>query len=104
MSPADADAHAGQSVTDTQAGEAGRMLAGIRHQPEPGWPDAARCQPPPMSPSEVASHAAKTRVEREGNPVLTRSAQVVIERVGELPAEIRERVHQATGPPGAAPD
>jgi hypothetical protein len=77
------------------------MLAGIRHQPEPGWPDAVRWQQPPMSPSEVASHAARARwVEHEGNPVLTRSAQVVIERAAELPAGLREQVHQVTGPPG----
>lgn len=53
-------------------------------------PEAAR--------AAQASHAARTRwVEREGNPVLVRSAHVVIERAGELPAALREQLHQATG-------
>lgn len=48
--------------------------------------------------SEAASHAARTRwVEREGNPVLTRSAQVVIERAAELPEQVRAQLHQVTG-------
>ncbi len=34
--------------------------------------------------AEQASHAARARWEREGNPVLTRSVQVVVTRADEL--------------------
>jgi hypothetical protein len=41
--------------------------------------------------------AARTRWwEREGDPVLSRSAQVVIERGDELPADVRAKVHAKT--------
>lgn len=47
--------------------------------------------------SEQASRAAR---ERWGNQVAVRSAETVIERAGELPAEIRAAVHEVTAPAG----
>jgi len=46
--------------------------------------------------SEAASRAARARwVEREGNPVLTRSAQVVIARADELDEGTRAAIEAA---------
>ncbi len=45
--------------------------------------------------SEAASHAARARWEREGNPVLTRSAQVVITRAAELDETTRAAIEAA---------
>jgi hypothetical protein len=52
-----------------------------------------------------ASEAARAMLrQRWGNAVVVRSAQVVIERVDELPEALREQLHQATGevPAGGA--
>lgn len=46
-----------------------------------------------------ASNAARARWYDAGNPVVTRSAAIVIARAGELPAEVRQMVHEATEDP-----
>jgi hypothetical protein len=47
--------------------------------------------------SERASYAARARWYDAGNPVVIRSAATVISRARELPAEVRQMVHEATG-------
>jgi hypothetical protein len=50
-----------------------------------------------MSTTDARVEAARTAARaRWGAQVVTRSAEVVIERVDELPDAVRERVHQAT--------
>ena len=50
--------------------------------------------------SEAARELARARW---GNQVAVRSAQVAIERVAELPAELRAALHEVTAP-GGEPD
>jgi hypothetical protein len=47
---------------------------------------------------DAASEAARALVARRwGSQVVERAAAVVIERAAELPAAVREQVHQVTG-------
>jgi hypothetical protein len=49
--------------------------------------------------NDAASEAGRALIRRRwGNQVVVRSAQVVIERRDELPDDLREQLHQATGP------
>ena len=47
--------------------------------------------------SARACNAARARWYEAGNPVVIRSAAILISRAGELPAEVRQMVHEATG-------
>jgi hypothetical protein len=50
-----------------------------------------------MADAQDASEAARSlAAARWGDAVARRAAQVVIERAGQLPADIREAVHEAT--------
>ena len=54
-----------------------------------------------MADTSEASEAGRALVAaRWGNTVAVRSAHVVIERVGELPAELVEQLHEVTAPAG----
>ena len=53
-----------------------------------------------MADPDASEHARALNRARWGSQVAVRSAEVVIERADELPADIREQVHQATAPPG----
>jgi len=47
---------------------------------------------------DTASEAGRLLARaRWGSQAVDRAAQVVISRAGELPADLREQVHQATG-------
>jgi hypothetical protein len=46
--------------------------------------------------STRASNAARARWYDAGNPVVIRSAAILISRAEELPAEVRQMVHEAT--------
>jgi hypothetical protein len=48
---------------------------------------------------DAGSEAGRALIRRRwGNQVVVRSAHTVIERVDELPGDLREQLHQATGP------
>jgi hypothetical protein len=50
-----------------------------------------------MADAHDASEAARSLANaRWGDAVARRAAQVVIERAGQLPADLREQVHEAT--------
>jgi hypothetical protein len=51
-----------------------------------------------MSDAQATAAARELARARWGNQVAVRSAETVIERVGELPAEIRAAVHEVTAP------
>jgi hypothetical protein len=54
---------------------------------------------------DAGSEAGRALIRRRwGNQVVVRSAQVVIERRDELPGDLREQVHEATGPEDKADD
>jgi hypothetical protein len=58
-----------------------------------------------MADTSEASEAGRALVAaRWGNQVAVRSAETVIERAAELPAELRAAVHEATGPAGGEPN
>jgi hypothetical protein len=49
--------------------------------------------------NDAGSEAGRALIRRRwGNQVVVRSAHLVLERVDELPDEVREQLHQATGP------
>jgi hypothetical protein len=48
---------------------------------------------------DAGSEAGRALIRRRwGNQVVVRSAQVVLERRDELPDDLREQLHEATGP------
>lgn len=53
-----------------------------------------------MADADVSEYGRGLAAARWGNQVAMRSAEVVIERVGELPAEIRAALHEVTAPAG----
>ena len=53
-----------------------------------------------MSTPDTAAAARELNRSRWGNQVAVRSARITIERADELPADLREAVHLATGPAG----
>ena len=56
-----------------------------------------------MSNADASERAELAARARWGARVAVRSAHVVIDRAGELPADVREAVHLATGPAGGEP-
>jgi hypothetical protein len=48
-----------------------------------------------MSNADAARHAAKSRWEREGNPVIARSVETVVTRADELSDEQRAAIEAA---------
>jgi hypothetical protein len=56
-----------------------------------------------MTDPDASEHGRGLNRSRWGNQVAVRSAETVIERADELPAEIRAAVHEATAPPGGEP-
>lgn len=53
-----------------------------------------------MADPDASEHARALNRARWGNQVVVRSAETVIERVDELPADLREQLHQLTGEAG----